>query len=158
MSSRAIRYGGLDGSYVDGCVQDVTSFVLGMDAKTRVGVSNERMLDVVTPLTGEWNTHSAPILVFIPGTDHKFKMDLGDILVNDGVNWGVVRSIDFGFTEKNVETDFKKELTSLLNRYSIDSDSNTADFILADFVIETLASYGSAVDRSNRWHKGGVLR
>lgn len=158
MSSRAIRYGGLDGSYVDGCVQDITSFVLGMDVSNSVGVSNEHMLDVVAPLAGEWNAFRAPIWVSIPGTNHKFKMELGDILINDGENWSVVDSQNFEFTTKNVETDFKQELTSLLNRYSIDNDAMTPDFILADFVIEMLASYGSAVNRTARWSKGGVLR
>jgi hypothetical protein len=45
--------------------------------------------------------------------------------------------------EKNLE--FQKELTSLLNRYGKDSECNTQDFVLSDFLIRQMYSLASAV-------------
>ena len=40
---------------------------------------------------------------------------------------------------------FKKELTELINLYSVDSDSNTPDWVLAEYFISCLTSYELAV-------------
>lgn len=41
--------------------------------------------------------------------------------------------------------DFRTELTSLLNRFSIENKSNTADYILSEYIIDCLQAYDKAV-------------
>jgi hypothetical protein len=41
----------------------------------------------------------------------------------------------------NSEKEFRRELASLLNRYSIDNTMNTPDYILAEFIIRSLYAY-----------------
>ena len=40
---------------------------------------------------------------------------------------------------------FKKELAELINKHSVDSDSNTPDWVLAEYFISCLISYELAV-------------
>lgn len=49
--------------------------------------------------------------------------------------------------------DFRNELTSLLNRYSRENESNTPDFILADFLIGCLAVFDVATSRREKWYR-----
>jgi hypothetical protein len=48
-------------------------------------------------------------------------------------------------------SDFEKELTSLLNRYSKENASGTPDFILAGYFIACLKAYEVAVIRRDDW-------
>jgi hypothetical protein len=41
----------------------------------------------------------------------------------------------------NNEKEFRVEMASLLNRYSIDNTMNTPDYILAEFIIRSLYAY-----------------
>lgn len=36
---------------------------------------------------------------------------------------------------------FKNEITQLINKYSIDAEANTPDYILAEYVVDVLSSY-----------------
>lgn len=49
------------------------------------------------------------------------------------------------------EQEFRQELTSLLNRYSKESDSNTPDYILAEYLIDCLNHYNSAIIKREHW-------
>ena len=40
---------------------------------------------------------------------------------------------------------FREELAGLINKHSIEGDSDTPDFILADYLIKCLHAFGSAV-------------
>lgn len=46
---------------------------------------------------------------------------------------------------------FEKELESLLNRYSKENDSNTPDFILAEYLTGCLAVYNDALKKRDKW-------
>jgi len=48
--------------------------------------------------------------------------------------------------------DFKTELTALLNRHCADSDSNTPDYILAEYLAVCLANFNTAVRVRDAWH------
>jgi hypothetical protein len=48
--------------------------------------------------------------------------------------------------------DFKKELMSLLNRHSKESDSNTPDFILAEHLIGSLKVFCESVNNRNTFY------
>jgi hypothetical protein len=41
----------------------------------------------------------------------------------------------------NTEEEFRKELESLLNRYNIDDNMNTPDYVLAEFIIRCLYAF-----------------
>lgn len=47
---------------------------------------------------------------------------------------------------------FKIELTSLLNRYSKENDSNTPDFILAEYMISCLNNFNTATKMRENWY------
>lgn len=46
---------------------------------------------------------------------------------------------------------FGKELEALLNRHSIENDSNTPDFILAEYLRQCLAAWNLAVAAREEW-------
>jgi hypothetical protein len=47
---------------------------------------------------------------------------------------------------------FKRELTTLLNSYSFENDSNTPDFILARYLLNCLNAWNDAVMERETWH------
>ena len=50
------------------------------------------------------------------------------------------------------EIDFKKELTSLLNRYGWDNACETPDHILADYVERCMTNLCSTMGKNIAWH------
>jgi hypothetical protein len=48
---------------------------------------------------------------------------------------------------------FKRELATLLNRYSLDSATNTPDYILAEYLLNSLMAY-DVVLRDIATHRG----
>jgi hypothetical protein len=51
--------------------------------------------------------------------------------------------------------DFKKELESLINKYSKENDSNTPDFILAQYMSDSLGAFDKAVRSRESWYGRG---
>ena len=51
--------------------------------------------------------------------------------------------------------EFKKELTELLNKHSIESTCDMPDFIMADMVFDFLYSCGASIKRNTDWHTCG---
>jgi len=54
-----------------------------------------------------------------------------------------------------METNFKKELEQLLNKYSIENESNTPDYILAQYLIGALELFNVIVTRRENWYGRG---
>jgi hypothetical protein len=56
---------------------------------------------------------------------------------------------------------FRRELASVLNRYSRENGSNTPDFILADYLATCLSAWDMGVHARDRWYgrvdRSGVL-
>jgi hypothetical protein len=50
------------------------------------------------------------------------------------------------------EERFIEELTSLLNKYSKEDDSNTPDFILATYLKNCLSAFNRATNRRTKWY------
>ena len=50
------------------------------------------------------------------------------------------------------ETKFEQELRELINKYSVDTMSNTPDFILASFLNNVLVDWNHAVNARDRWY------
>ncbi len=48
--------------------------------------------------------------------------------------------------------DFHTELTALLNRYSKENDSDTPDWVLANYLIGCLQEWGDAMAAREKWH------
>lgn len=48
---------------------------------------------------------------------------------------------------------FEDELAKLINKYSLESLSNTPDFILAWYLKDCLLSYNNAIQRRTEWFK-----
>ena len=54
--------------------------------------------------------------------------------------------------------DFKRELTELLNRHSREENSETPDFVLANYILRVLQAYEAAVVAREQWHGRDILR
>ena len=48
--------------------------------------------------------------------------------------------------------DFKKELEHLINKHSLENDSDTPDFILAEYLNDCLIAFNKAVNRREEWY------
>ena len=47
---------------------------------------------------------------------------------------------------------FKADLQELINRYSIEQDSNTPDYLLAEYLIKCLDNYASIINGKDNWY------
>ncbi len=47
---------------------------------------------------------------------------------------------------------FEKELAVLINRYSKEQDSDTPDFILAEYLVHCLKIWGEATTKRDEWY------
>lgn len=47
---------------------------------------------------------------------------------------------------------FQEELTSLVNKHSMENGSNTPDFILAQYILDCLYAYNKATRHRDRWY------
>lgn len=52
---------------------------------------------------------------------------------------------------------FGEELTQLLNRHSIEIESNTPDFILAQYIRSCLTAFSVAVVQREAWYRQGPV-
>ena len=50
------------------------------------------------------------------------------------------------------ETPFEQELTSLINKYSMENGSNTPDFILANYLQDCLRIFNVTVQQRENWY------
>ena len=48
--------------------------------------------------------------------------------------------------------EFEKELEHLINKHSLENDSNTPDFILAHYLVECLHNWNDAVTARENWY------
>ena len=46
---------------------------------------------------------------------------------------------------------FRQELTDLLNRHSMENNSNTPDFLLAEYIVDCLRAFDMAVSQRSKW-------
>lgn len=53
--------------------------------------------------------------------------------------------------------DFRKELASVINKYSKENGSNTPDFILAEYLEDCLSAFDKATMRSLTWRNPSIL-
>lgn len=51
------------------------------------------------------------------------------------------------------EASFLSELTSLINKYSLEGASNTPDFILAGYLENCLIVFNRAMQARKNWHE-----
>lgn len=49
-------------------------------------------------------------------------------------------------------TTFKEELESLINRHSLENDSNTPDFILAQYIQGCLDNFNTTITARDKWY------
>lgn len=62
-----------------------------------------------------------------------------------------------GTVTNNKEIEFKRELASVLNKFSWDNYCNTPDFILSDFLHWTLLNYRTTKQKNDDWHKSKMM-
>ena len=54
---------------------------------------------------------------------------------------------------RRITMDFRKELAALINKHSLENESNTPDFILADYLDKCLYAFDSATRDRTKWYK-----
>lgn len=47
---------------------------------------------------------------------------------------------------------FRRDLAVLLNTHNAETESNTPDFVLADYLSDCLVAFDKAVNNKDRWH------
>ena len=154
-SVQAVRYGDSDGNFDVGAPARVAQFVLGHDVDSRVTTLNERMLDVVQPIEEFWepDAGTADLEVTIVGIGHKITVMLGQWVVR--YPSGRIRAISHNqlvtshFPTPRAKS-FIQELEELINRHSIDNESDTPDYILATYMLATHKAYSEAVHARDR--------
>jgi hypothetical protein len=50
--------------------------------------------------------------------------------------------------------EFEKDLTVLINKHSVESESDTPDFVLAKYLVKCLQAYELTVVRRDEWYYG----
>ena len=57
------------------------------------------------------------------------------------------------YNEKGEEMEnFKKELEVLINKHSIENESNTPDWLLAQYLLNCLAAFTTATQQRENWY------
>lgn len=54
--------------------------------------------------------------------------------------------------------EFERELTTLINKHSIENQSNTPDFILARFMVSILENFEIASNSRQNWYQKGIKK
>lgn len=54
------------------------------------------------------------------------------------------------------KSEFRSELENLINSHSMENESDTPDFILADYLLDSLAAFDKAVRCRHEWHASGA--
>jgi len=49
--------------------------------------------------------------------------------------------------------DFQKELEQLINKYSKENDSDTPDFMLAEYMIRSLEMFNDIINKREMWYR-----
>lgn len=55
-------------------------------------------------------------------------------------------------TSPDTDTAFRMELQTLINRYSKENGSNTPDFVLANFLCDSLRAFDLATGQRSHWY------
>jgi hypothetical protein len=50
--------------------------------------------------------------------------------------------------------DFRRDLNDLINRHNLEANSGTPDFILTEFLLNSLKAFDSAVSEREKWYHG----
>lgn len=51
------------------------------------------------------------------------------------------------------QDEFEKELEYLINKYSMENDSNTPDFMLAEYLMVCLSNFNVIMNKRDSWYK-----
>jgi len=50
-------------------------------------------------------------------------------------------------------SDFRQELIDLINKHSKENESNTPDFILAQYLLDSLTLFNSTLNSRKKWYE-----
>jgi hypothetical protein len=50
-------------------------------------------------------------------------------------------------------SEFQKELAALINKHSVENESDTPDFVLAEYLNNCLDAFGTAMEVRDNWYK-----
>lgn len=67
---------------------------------------------------------------------------------------GPISAKDTYQPEKHVRHGFEKELENLINRYSKEAESNTPDYVLAEFLKNSMDNFHRATKLRDNWYGG----
>ena len=51
---------------------------------------------------------------------------------------------------------FERELVTLINRHCMENDSDTPDYMLAEYIVKCLEAFNQTVKRRERWYGRGT--
>lgn len=81
----------------------------------------------------------------------------GEILPTEDIEASIACILAYEDDRDGRSSSFCKELESLLNRYSKENDSNTPDFILAEYLQQCLVAWNLAMAAREEWYGRKVV-
>ncbi len=57
-------------------------------------------------------------------------------------------------SDSDTEPAFKHELVTLINKHSMENESNTPDFILANYLMLCLKAFNNVTNTREAWYRG----
>ena len=48
--------------------------------------------------------------------------------------------------------EFRKDIEQLINKYSIENNTNTPDFILAEYLVDSLKTFDKIIQKREKWY------
>jgi hypothetical protein len=64
-------------------------------------------------------------------------------------DWFFIDPLSFGGVKMNK---FERELVTLINRHCMENDSDTPDYMLAEYIVKCLEAFNQTVKRRERWY------
>lgn len=58
---------------------------------------------------------------------------------------------------KENEMDFRRELQDLINKHSMENDSNTPDFLLAEYIEGCMNTFAKVMKARDAWYGNSIL-
>ncbi len=146
----AIRFGDANGEWDEGAVARIAQFVLGTPVTSSITPLNEQLMKVVMPVDEFWDPKNglADVVITDPKSGTRIGLGLGQWLArypSKNLRPLPHNVVVAAYLPPPPKESFESELKALLVRHDRTKGSGIPDYVLAEFVADTIASLNTAV-------------